>query len=106
MQVKPSTGRWVVSQLGVDWPGDDHLFEPSFNLWLGTRYLADLISKFGSVEEALIAYNWGETAVRRRLIDGKKLPRTYPRRVQSAYRELLRRYGAPSPHPFAFQSLQ
>ena len=102
MQVKPSTGRWVVSQLGVDWPGDDRLFEPGFNLWLGTRYLAQLIHKFGGVEEALIAYNWGETAVRRRLTNGKGLPRSYLRRVQSTYRDLQRHYGAPSPGPFTF----
>ncbi len=93
MQVMPSTGRWVVSQLGAEWPGDDRLFEPGFNLALGSRYFAELLAKFGSVEKAIIAYNWGETAVRRRLMDGRRLPQSYLRRVQRAYHELQRRYG-------------
>ena len=102
MQVMPATGRWVVSQLGAEWPGDDRLFEPGFNVELGSRYFAELLAKFGSVEQAIIAYNWGETAVRRRLMDGRRLPESYLRRVQQAYHELKRRYGeSPATTPLA-----
>jgi soluble lytic murein transglycosylase len=106
MQVKPSTGRWIVSQTGADWPGDDRLFDPGFNLWLGTEYLAHLIDKFGSVEKAIVAYNWGETAVRQKMDAGQKLPSTYLRRVEKAYRKLERLYGSPSPGPFSARPLE
>jgi len=95
MQVKPSTGRWVASQVGWEWPSDDALFEPDFNLRVGTRYLADLCRQFGCVENALVAYNRGETVVRESLQKGRSLPYSYTRRVMDAFNDLRLRYGAP-----------
>jgi len=104
MQVMPATGRYLITQAGAEWPGDEQLFDPGFNLWLGTRYLAHLIEKFDSVEDALIAYNWGETAVRKRLVSGEKLPKAYLRRVQREYQKLIRTYGTPASDPDALAS--
>ena len=92
MQVKPSTARAVVTTLGYEWGGDEALFEPVYNVQLGTGYLFHLVAKFGSVERAIIAYNQGETSVRGMLSNGSKLPQQYLRRVLREYRRLQRRY--------------
>jgi soluble lytic murein transglycosylase len=106
MQVKPSTARAVVSDLGWPWTNDDDLFHPVINVRVGTEYLFDLVLKFGSVEKAIIAYNQGETSVRGLLSKGMMLPQVYLRRVLREYRRLQRRYepsalpdfiGPPSP---------
>lgn len=106
MQVKPSTARAVVSDLGWPWKSDDELFQPAVNVRVGTEYLFHLVAKFGSVEKAIIAYNQGETSVRGLLSEGTKLPRQYLRRVLKEYRRLQRHYepsalpdfiGPPSP---------
>jgi soluble lytic murein transglycosylase len=106
MQVKPSTARAVVSDLGWPWSNDDDLFHPVLNVRVGTEYLFDLVLKFGSVEKAIIAYNEGETEVRGLLSEGTKLPQAYLRRVLREYRRLQRHYepsavpdfiGPPSP---------
>lgn len=106
MQVKPATARAVVSKLGWEWSGDHNLFQPIINVRLGIDYLFDLVLKFGSVEKALIAYNYGESAVRGMLSEGLTLPQSYLRRVLKEYQRLQRRYdpsacpdfiGPPSP---------
>jgi soluble lytic murein transglycosylase-like protein len=92
MQMKPSTARAVAYENGWNWTGAESLFEPVYNVRLGTEYLFDLVLKFGSVEKAIIAYNHGETAVRGLMSRGMKLPQAYLRRVLKEYRRLQRRY--------------
>jgi soluble lytic murein transglycosylase-like protein len=93
MQVMPATARFVTEQRGWNWPGESRLFEPSFNIRVATSYLSDLLTKFGSVEEALIAYNCGEGTMQELASIGLPLPRSYARRVLSVYDRLQRRYG-------------
>ncbi len=93
MQVMPATARFVSEQRGWNWPGESRLFEPSFNIRIATSYLSDLVAKFGSVEEALIAYNCGEGTMQELASIGLPLPRSYARRVLSVYDRLQRRYG-------------
>lgn len=92
MQVKPSTARAVVTNLGWTWESEELLFEPVANVRVGTQYLFDLVLKFRSVEKAIIAYNQGETSVRGMLSDGVKLPQMYLGRVLREYNRLQRRY--------------
>ncbi|MEW5873570.1 MAG: transglycosylase SLT domain-containing protein [Candidatus Zixiibacteriota bacterium] len=92
MQMKPSTARAVVTNLGWTWENDEALFEPVTNVRLGTQYLFDLVLKFRSVEKAIIAYNHGETAVRGMIAGGMKLPQAYLGRVLREYHRLQRRY--------------
>jgi soluble lytic murein transglycosylase len=62
MQVLPSTGKRLARQLRVPY-SRARLFNPEYNLRLGTKYLADLIALFGSPEPALAAYDAGEDRI-------------------------------------------
>lgn len=59
MQLMPTTASAVARQLGEPY-SVDRLFEPQFNMRLGSRYLGDMISTFnGSYIMAAAAYNAG-----------------------------------------------
>lgn len=62
MQVMPRTGKQLARQLRLSY-AKKKLFQPEFNLRLGTTHLARLVREFGSVEAALAAYNAGENRV-------------------------------------------
>jgi soluble lytic murein transglycosylase len=63
MQVLPGTGKRLARQLRMPY-SRAKLFEPEYNLRLGTKYLADLIAMFGGeVEPALAAYDAGEDRI-------------------------------------------
>lgn len=62
MQVLPKTGRLIAHELRIRY-SDDRLFDPPFNIRVGTVYFAGLIKQFHSVEAALAAYNAGEDRV-------------------------------------------
>jgi soluble lytic murein transglycosylase len=81
MQVMPATGEMLARQHGLDWNGPETLFDPVANVRLGCRYLAFLRARYGSLDAALAAYNWGPSAIDRRLARGNGLPRKYPTQV-------------------------
>jgi soluble lytic murein transglycosylase len=62
MQLLPKTARLYAKQAKVRY-STPMLFEPDYNIHLGTIYLAGLRRDFGSVESALAAYNAGEERV-------------------------------------------
>ena len=62
MQLLPKTGRLWAKQLKVHY-SRAKLYDPDYNIHLGTAYLAGLLKDFGSVESALAAYNGGEDRV-------------------------------------------
>ncbi len=63
MQVLPGTGKRLARQLRLPY-SRAKLFDPEYNLRLGTKYLADLIAMFGGEEEpALAAYDAGEDRI-------------------------------------------
>jgi soluble lytic murein transglycosylase len=62
MQLLPKTARRYAKQAKVRY-STLMLFEPDYNIHLGTIYLAGLRRDFGSVESALAAYNAGEERV-------------------------------------------
>ena len=84
MQLLPSTGMEVAAEVGIDWQGENTLFDPSINVELGTYYLGQLYARYGDRKRALAAYNWGPTAIARRLRHGHALPKRYVRKVQPA----------------------
>ena len=62
MQVLPRTGKKLARRLKLRY-SRAKLFEPEYNLQLGTLYLADLMREFGKPEAALAAFNAGEDRV-------------------------------------------
>jgi soluble lytic murein transglycosylase len=62
MQLEPKTARLMARQAKVRY-SQARLFDPDYNVRLGTIYLAALRKQFGSMESALAAYNAGEDRV-------------------------------------------
>ena len=65
MQVLPSTGAGLARRLGLPWSGGEALYEPEFNIALGTAYLRELEDKYGMTYVAIAAYNAGPAPVAR-----------------------------------------
>ncbi len=64
MQLLPSVGRAMARQEGLRYFRTYQLLDPETNIRLGTRYLRQMLDKFGGVEEyALAAYNAGDYRV-------------------------------------------
>lgn len=63
MQILPSTGSRLARQAGIRRYTSAKLFQAETNIILGTRYLASLMNRYGSIELALAAYNAGGTRV-------------------------------------------
>ncbi len=62
MQILPSTGRQLARKLGVSGYSTNSLFVPRINIRMGVHYLRQLIDDAGGhVEDALTAYNAGES---------------------------------------------
>jgi soluble lytic murein transglycosylase len=62
MQIEPKTGRLLARKLKLPY-SRAKLFQPEYNLALGTKYLADLLRLFGNVEAVLAAYDAGEDRI-------------------------------------------
>ena len=71
MQIMPATGKWLSKYEGISWTGDKEvLFNPIFNIRLGTRYLSALIETY-DLEGGLAAYNGGHKRVKLWLANDK-----------------------------------
>jgi soluble lytic murein transglycosylase-like protein len=85
MQLLPATGKELAMRLGIEWHGDDTLFDPIINVRLGTAYLSQLHKRYGNVHTALAAYNWGPGRIDRRIRRGANVPTGYPTKVMRAF---------------------
>ncbi|UCF80289.1 MAG: lytic transglycosylase domain-containing protein [Acidobacteriota bacterium] len=84
MQIMPSTGQYLAAGLGFGLESDtERLTDPWLNIDCGAYYLRDLMRRFGSVETALVAYNYGPTEIAYRIESGDFSPRaySYPKKV-------------------------
>ena len=62
----------LAQRYGLAWEGDHSLYEPAFNVRLGTYYFAEMMEMFGHDPLlALAAYNMGPYRVRRLLRQGR-----------------------------------
>lgn len=89
MQLRPSTAAEVARQLGYSVDGDflNKLFEPEYNIILGTRYYSSMLKQFGGDEVlALAAYNAGPNKLRSWL-DAGTWDGTWRNRSQIPYKE-------------------
>lgn len=59
MQISKEFEAYLVSVYMPNWFTPFNVWLPSDNATLGCRYLSDLYKRFGSWENALMAYNWG-----------------------------------------------
>jgi soluble lytic murein transglycosylase-like protein len=92
MQMKPSTGSDLALRSGINWQDKYSLFNPKYNVRLGSLYLYELILKFKDIKHAIVAYNLGETETRKRLEADRPLPKMYVKRVLSTYQEFKEKY--------------
>ena len=66
LQLMPETATRLARDAGLPEPSPDSLFEPRVNLDLGSRYLVQLLARFGGRTSAAIAsYNAGPHVVAR-----------------------------------------
>lgn len=64
MQLLPTTGKTLAREEGISHFETFQLLDPATNIRLGTRYLRQMLDKFGGVQEyALAAYNAGDSRV-------------------------------------------
>jgi soluble lytic murein transglycosylase len=71
MQVLPVTGYFLANYEGVSWTTPEEvLFNPVYNLRLGSRLLSSLVNQYG-LEGGLAAYNGGEKQAAVWLANGK-----------------------------------
>jgi len=92
MQVKPSTGLWLSQKYKMPWKGEYTLFDPRYNIKVGSRYLFDLIIKLRDVKKALVAYNIGEYALKGKLKLKEKVPQRYVDKILAKYNMLKKSY--------------
>jgi len=92
MQVKPSIGSDVANRRGIDWNNRSLLFEPDYNVELGSLYLFELVMRFGDVKKAITAYNIGPTRLQRIQNMQKTPPKVYLAKVLKKYKELKEEY--------------
>ncbi|MBD3234656.1 MAG: transglycosylase SLT domain-containing protein [candidate division Zixibacteria bacterium] len=92
MQVLPSTGYWLSNKYKMPWKGDMSLFDPHYNIRMGSYYLFELILKFKNVKKALIAYNMGPEALSGRIKLKERIPEGYARAVMKQYQMLKETY--------------
>ena len=62
MQILPKTAKLLAKQLHIKY-SKDRLFDPAYNIQLGTFYFKGLVQLTGSPEGALAAYNAGEDRI-------------------------------------------
>lgn len=109
MQLRPGTAKEMALGLGhtVDDDFNDKLFDPEYNITLGTRYLAHMLRQYNGNEIlALAAYNAGPSKLRTWLEEGtwdgtwknrRQIPyaetRNYLDKVQNAKKRYSRLYN-------------
>ncbi len=107
MQVMPQTGQKIASELGFPGFTRERLFEPCYNIRLGSWYLRQLSEKFrNNLVLVVAAYNAGPEAVSKWVQQGKdkdqdefveSIPytetRNYVKKVLRSYGEYRRIYG-------------
>ena len=88
MQIRPSTGKYLASEVNVEWNGSSSLYDPETNILLGAYYLNKLFIDFGDLGLALEAYNHGPSRLKRYLKKGYR-PKLYSQKVFKKYNGLI-----------------
>ncbi|MGI6455184.1 MAG: transglycosylase SLT domain-containing protein [bacterium] len=99
MQIMPSTGSWLTSQVskapksvGMEEGSADEL--PTYrdiegNIKLGTLYLTQLMMRYNNLRDAIFAYNLGPGTFEERRANGGPMPVEYLGKIKSTYEKLV-----------------
>jgi len=88
MQIMPCVAESIAQEIGIEWSGDQTLFNPFLNIRMGSYYLSRLILDFNNLEIALTAYNYGPTYVKSLIERKERIPIQYYRRILNVYQHL------------------
>jgi hypothetical protein len=88
MQIMPCVAESIAQEIGIEWSGDNTLFNPFLNIRMGSYYLSRLILDFNNMEIALTAYNYGPTYVKSLIERKERIPIQYYRRILTVYQHL------------------
>jgi soluble lytic murein transglycosylase len=88
MQIMPYVAQSIAHEMGIEWGGDQTLFNPFLNIKIGIHYLSRLIDDFNDLGLALTAYNYGPTYVKDRIGKKQQVSLHFYNRVLSAYQTL------------------
>jgi soluble lytic murein transglycosylase-like protein len=83
MQIRPETAEPLAAEIGLEWTGDEILFDPEVNVLLGALYLRQLQDRFGDLDAALAAFHAGPTRIESRLARSAGFSLRYADRVWS-----------------------
>ena len=100
MQILPSTGAWLAEILQIEYR-DELLYDPTFNIRIGTYYLAYLYTRFQEDWMVYAAYNAGENRVAEWLeegVDKESIPfsetKNYVFKIERARKRFQRKNSA------------
>lgn len=88
MQIMPYVAKSLAQELGIEWSGDQTLFNPYLNIRIGIYYLSQLILDFKDIGVALTAYNYGPTYVKGLIERKERIPHDYYRKFITAYQTI------------------
>lgn len=98
MQLLPATAKGIALRTGGHAFEVDDLLDPELNIRYGSWYLRHLLDKYGDEEDALAAYNAGQTNVDRWRAAGEGIvfgeTRHYVQRVERLRRIYARTYAS------------
>lgn len=89
MQILPKTGQALAQSNDLPFYSPRSLFDPHLNVKFGIQYLTYLHRRFGDLELALTAYNYGPTRVSQWLSQDHPLPTRYTRKVLAHYQTFM-----------------
>jgi soluble lytic murein transglycosylase-like protein len=96
MQLLPATAEGVARRQGISWLNEFDLYNPSLNVKLGVAYLFELIFKFKSLKQGVMAYNMGESTIEEYNRYNAEPPAGFYNKVVSNYKMLKNKYGEPA----------
>ena len=88
MQIMPYVAESLAQELGIEWSGDQTLFNPYLNIRMGIYYLTQLNKDFNDIRLALVAYNCGPTYIKGLMERKEGIPLNYYRKFVTAYQNI------------------
>lgn len=92
MQILPSTGKGIASELNLKWAGNETLLDPFVNVKMGIHYFSTLKDRFNDdTAMTLAAYNIGPTYLSSNMDAGMDVTGGFVKKVLENYREIKER---------------